>query len=68
MLNDLITNGLGGIIGAILYILITKGKKYSIYNILLSIFILIEIVVVGYLIVGFISNFSTYIELLSQIL
>ena len=60
MLNDLITNIIGGLIGSILYILITRKKKYNIYIILLSIFLLIELILVSYLLINLIINIDVY--------
>ena len=42
MLNDLIANTLGGFLGAIIYVAVTKNQKYKIYNLLLYIFIAIK--------------------------
>ena len=60
MLNDLITNILGGLIGSILYILITKNKKYNVYNILLSLFLVLEIALFTYLFINLIVNIDAY--------
>lgn len=64
MLNDLILNILGGLIGSILYLIITKNKKYKVYNILVSIFIIIESIVLVYLFKNFINDISVYKDLL----
>lgn len=64
MLNDLILNILGGLIGSILYLIITKNKKYKVYNILVSIFIIIESIVLVYLFKNFINVISVYKDLL----
>ena len=68
MLNDIIINILGGILGSIIYIISTKNEKYIVYNILLVIFIIIELVIVFYLLINFISNLNIYIELFNKIL
>ena len=60
MLNDLITNILGGLIGSILYILITKNKKYNVYNVLLSLFLVLEIALFTYLFINLIVNIDAY--------
>ena len=67
MLNDLIINVIGGVIGSILYILITKNKKYNFYNILISLFLVIQLIVVSYLLFNFVTNINVYIELLYEL-
>ena len=64
MLNDLITNVIGGIIGSILYILIIKSKKYNVYNILLSIFLIASLILFSYLSFELIDNVEVYRKLL----
>ena len=68
MLNDIIINILGGILGSIIYIISTKNEKYIVYNILLIIFIIIELIIISYLLINFISNLNIYIELFNKIL
>lgn len=64
MLNDLITNIIGGFIGSIVYIIVTKKEKYKIYNILLIVFIIIIILIVSYLLINFIINLDLYKNIL----
>ena len=64
MLNDLILNILGGLIGTILYLIITKKEKYIVYNVLVSIFIIISTIVFIYLFKNLVTNISIYKELL----
>lgn len=63
MLNDLLINVIGGLIGSILYIIITKNNKYILYNILLILFIFIELIIVSYLLINFVVNLNVYGEL-----
>jgi glycopeptide antibiotics resistance protein len=67
MLNDLLINVIGGLIGSILYIIITKNNKYILYNILLILFIFIELIIVSYLLINFVFNISVYIELFNRL-
>ena len=68
MLNDLITNVIGGLIGSILYVVITKNKKYGIYNILISVFLLLETILVLYLSIGFIDNIDIYKKIFANMI
>lgn len=68
MLNDLITNVIGGLIGSILYVVITKNKKYGIYNILISVFLLLESSLVLYLSIDFIDNIDIYKKLFANMI
>ena len=68
MLNDLITNVIGGLIGSILYVVITKNKKYGIYNILISVFLLLESILVLYLSIGFTDNIDIYKKLFANMI
>jgi glycopeptide antibiotics resistance protein len=67
MLNDIITNVIGGGIGSILYIILTNSKKYNIYNILLFIFIVIEVVLVSYLFICFVVNINIYKDIIMML-
>ena len=66
MLNDLIINIIGSIIGSLIYIFATKSEKYKIYNILLIIFIFVSMILSVYLVVNFISNINIYIDIFSR--
>ena len=68
MLNDLITNVIGGLIGSILYVVITKNKKYGIYNILISVFLLLESILVLYLSIDFIDNIDIYKKIFANMI
>lgn len=68
MLNDLITNVIGGLIGSILYIVITKNKKYGIYNILISVFLLLESILVLYLSIDLIDNIDIYKKIFANMI
>ena len=63
MLNDLLINILGSLIGCIIYILVIKKEKYNIYNVLLLIFISLCIASLIYLLVNFINNIDVYIDI-----
>jgi glycopeptide antibiotics resistance protein len=67
MLNDLLINVIGGLIGSILYIIITKNNKYNVYNILLILFIFIELIIVLYLLINFVVNLNVYGELFNRL-
>ena len=67
MLNDLLINVIGGLIGSILYIIITKNNKYILYNILLILFIFIELIIVSYLLINFVVNLNVYGELFNRL-
>ena len=67
MLNDLLINVIGGLIGSILYIIITKNNKYIVYNILLILFIFIELIIVSYLLINFVVNLNVYVELFNRL-
>ena len=67
MLNDLITNVIGGGIGYILYIILTNSKKYNIYNILLFIFVVAEVVLVSYLFICFVVNINIYKDIIMML-
>ncbi len=64
MLNDLIANTLGGFLGAIIYVAVTKNQKYKVYNLLLYIFIAITAIAFIYLSFNFISNLTVYLNIL----
>ena len=68
MLNDLITNVIGGLIGSILYVVITKNKKYGIYNILISVFLLLESILVLYLSIDLIDNIDIYKKIFANMI
>lgn len=63
MLNDLLINILGSLIGCIIYILVIKKEKYNVYNVLLLIFISLCMVALIYLLVNFINNIDVYIDI-----
>ena len=63
MLNDLLINILGSLIGCIIYILVIKKEKYNVYNVLLLIFIVLCIASLIYLLVNFINNIDVYINI-----
>lgn len=63
MLNDLLINILGGLIGCIIYMLVIKKEKYNVYNVLLLIFIVLCIASLIYLLVNFINNIEIYIDI-----
>lgn len=63
MLNDLLINILGGLIGCFIYILVIKKEKYNVYNVLLLIFIVLCIASLIYLSVNFINNIDVYINI-----
>lgn len=66
MLNDLIINVIGGLIGSIIYIVVTKGKKYTVYNILLIIFILVSSLIITNSLISLISNIDLYIDIITR--
>lgn len=63
MLNDLLINILGSLIGCIIYMLVIKKEKYNVYNVLLLIFIVLCIASIIYLLVNFINNMEIYINI-----
>jgi len=63
MLNDLLFNILGSLIGCIIYVLVIKKEKYNVYNVLLLIFIVLCIASLIYLLVNFINNIEIYINI-----
>lgn len=67
MLNDLLINILGSLIGCIIYILVIKKEKYNVYNVLLLIFIALCIASLIYLLVNFINNIDVYIDIFTGI-
>ena len=67
MLNDLIINIIGGVIGSIIYVYVTRSEKYKIYNILLIIFVSIMSIISAYLIINFISNINIYVDIFEKI-
>ena len=67
MLNDLIINIIGGVIGSIIYDYVTRSEKYKIYNILLIIFVSIMSIISAYLIISFISNINIYVDIFEKI-
>ena len=66
MLNDLLINILGSLIGCFIYILVIKNEKYKVYNVLLLIFISICVVALIYLLVNFINNIDVYINIFTD--
>ena len=52
---------------SILYIILTNSKKYNIYNILLFIFVVIEVVLVGYLFICFVVNINIYKDIIMML-
>ena len=66
MLNDLIINVLGGLIGSIIYIYAIKVEKYKIFNILLIIFISIISFMTAYLVINFGLNINIYMDILRK--
>lgn len=66
MLNDLILNVIGGLIGAILFVIVTRKENYQVFNILLFIFLSICLTVLTYLISNLFLNIDVYIEILKQ--
>ena len=67
MLNDLIINIIGGVIGSIIYVYVTRSEKYKIYNILLIIFVSIMSIISIYLIINFVSNINIYADIFKKI-
>ena len=67
MLNNLLINVIGGLIGSIIYIIITKNNKYIVYNILLILFIVVELIIVSYLLVNFVVNINIYGDLFNRL-
>ena len=67
MLNDLILNVIGGLIGAILFVIVTRKENYQVFNILLFIFLGICLTVLTYLISNLFLNIDVYIEILKQV-
>ena len=67
MLNDLILNVIGGLIGAILFVIVTRKEKYQVFNILLIIFVSICLIVLTYLIANLILNINVYIEIFQKV-
>ena len=63
MLNDLLINIFGSLIGCIIYMLVIKKEKYNVYNVLLLIFIVLCIASLIYLLVNFINNIEIYINI-----
>lgn len=66
MLNDLIFNVLGGIIGSVIYLTVVKKEQYKVYNILLIVFLLIISGVLIYLIINFLINIDVYCNILLE--
>ena len=67
MLNDLILNVIGGLIGAILFVIVTRKENYQVFNILLIIFVSICLIVLTYLIANLILNINVYIEIFQKV-
>ena len=63
MINDLLINILGSLIGCFIYVLVIKKEKYNVYNVLLLIFIILCIASLIYLLVNFINNIDVYINI-----
>ena len=66
MLNDLILNTLGGTLGAVIYLIVTRGERYKIYNVLLIIFLTLALTVFAYLLFNFASNIDIYIAIITK--
>ena len=64
MVNDLIVNVIGGVIGCLLYLIITKKENYSIYNVFIGIFLVFAIILFIYLFINFINNITIYKDLI----
>lgn len=64
MVNDLIVNVIGGIIGCLLYLVIIKKENYTIYNVFISIFLVFAIILFIYLFINFINNITIYKDLI----
>lgn len=67
MINDLILNSLGGIIGSLLYCLIIKKEKYVLYNISLFIFSFVFTCFLIVLIVNVFNNIDIYKEIFNAL-
>lgn len=67
MINDLIFNSLGGIIGSLLYCLIIKKEKYVLYNISLFIFSFVFTCFLIVLIVNVFNNIDIYKEIFNAL-
>ncbi len=63
MLNDLVLNVIGGLIGSILFVVVTIKKNYQVFNILLIIFSSICLIVLLYLIINLFLNIDIYIDI-----
>lgn len=63
MLNDLIINVIGGLIGASIYVIVIKSKNYKVYNILLLIFSFIILAILMYLLIIFFKHIDVYIDI-----
>ena len=66
MLNDLILNTLGGTLGALIYLIVTRGERYKIYNALLIIFLILAFLIFAYLLTNFASNIDIYIAIITK--
>lgn len=66
MLNDLILNTLGGALGAVIYLIVTRGERYKIYNVLLIIFLTLAFLIFAYLLFNFASNIDIYIAIITK--
>ena len=66
MLNDLILNVIGGLIGAIIFVIVTRKENYQVLNILLIIFSSVCLIVLTYLISNLFINIDVYIKILKQ--
>ena len=66
MLNDLILNTLGGALGAVIYLIVTRGERYKIYNVLLIIFLTLAFLIFAYLLFNFASNIDIYIAIIAK--
>jgi len=66
MLNDLILNTLGGALGAVIYLIVTRGERYKIYNVLLIIFLILALTIFAYLFFNFASNIDIYIAIITK--
>ena len=67
MINDLILNSLGGIIGSLLYCLIIKKEKYVLYNICLFIFSFVFTCFLIIMIVNVFNNIDIYKEIFNAL-
>ena len=65
MLNDLILNTLGGLIGVVIYKIMMKKENIKLLSGLTFVFIGLSLLVLGYLIFNFINHFDIYRNIFS---